>query len=103
MCPSDRIEVVVNVVGVEEIEALNSLNVYPNPAVDQLNVQLDLNSNVALIVELSDITGRTVFTKQNTANGVQNIQIPVQQLAAGMYNLEVTIDGQRLSRKVIVK
>ena len=103
MCPSERIEVVVNVVGVEEIEALNSLNVYPNPAVDQLNVQLDLNSNVALIVELSDITGRTVFTKQNTANGVQNIQIPVQQLAAGMYNLEVTIDGQRLSRKVIVK
>ncbi|MGB0424672.1 MAG: T9SS type A sorting domain-containing protein, partial [Flavobacteriales bacterium] len=103
MCPSDRVEVTVNVVSVNEIEELASLSVYPNPAADVLSVEMELTQSSAVVLTLSDIAGRTVHTEQANILGSSRISIPVEQLQAGVYTLAIQINGQQVVRKIIVE
>lgn len=102
-CVSDRVEVTVNVVSVEEIEELNAFNAYPNPATEQLNVELELTQQSDVIVSLMDVTGRTVYTTQKDMNGANRITLPVNQYQAGIYTLAVQINGQQVVKKIIVE
>ncbi|MEO0404804.1 MAG: T9SS type A sorting domain-containing protein, partial [Bacteroidota bacterium] len=102
-CPSDRVEVTVSVVSVEEIAELSSFNTYPNPADNELNVELELVQNSAVNIELFDISGRTVYSKQANMMGATRTIIPVSQYEAGLYTLAVMINGQRVVEKIIVE
>ena len=102
-CPSDRVEVTVSVVSVDEIEELSSFNTYPNPANNELNVEMVLVQNSTVNIELFDIAGRTVYSKQANMMGATRTIIPVSQYEAGLYTLAVVINGQRVVEKIIVE
>lgn len=66
----------------------NALSVYPNPVHDVLNVS-NINIHAGTVLKITDVYGRTVFTKKAAA---ANEQINVSRLAAGSYLISV-IDG----------
>jgi hypothetical protein len=70
-------------VGVSTNEVVvNALNVYPNPATDQLNVVFDANS--ASSVQLTDLTGKVVSI-QTSKIGANTISFDVANVNAGVY------------------
>ncbi|TGE21409.1 T9SS type A sorting domain-containing protein [Hymenobacter aquaticus] len=81
-----------------------TLQTYPNPATHTLNLALDLPSAAPARIELLTPTGRHVRTalQQNLTAGHQQLSLPVRDLAAGVYLLEVTIGDNILHRKVTV-
>ena len=93
----------MNVVSVNEIEELASLNVYPNPATDALSVEMELTQTSAVVLTMSDIAGRAVYTEQANVLGSSRLNIPVEQLQAGVYTLAIQINGQQVVRKIIVE
>jgi thiol-disulfide isomerase/thioredoxin len=67
----------------------NTLNVFPNPAADQLTV----TSNEAMVtINVMDASGRIVFTQQ-PADQTKQLTIDVSEYAAGMYTVEVVAEA----------
>ena len=70
--------------------SLITLNVYPNPVQDKLNITLGNASNTTYKLRVLTITGIEVIGKSEvTANGT-TISFPVSNLAGGVYTLELT-------------
>ncbi|MEO8147802.1 MAG: choice-of-anchor J domain-containing protein [Bacteroidia bacterium] len=75
-----------------------SIAVYPSPARDIVQVDF-MNSAVSNTkVSVTDITGRTLIEKQfNALAGTNSLKLPVKQLTAGVYFLNVSdLQGKRV-------
>lgn len=70
---------------------LNGLSVFPNPANEQLFIDLDARISTQASVRLTDISGRVVraFEGQSIASGESRLVMNVNDLAAGTYQLSV--------------
>lgn len=87
--------------GNEEVIDNNNLKVFPNPASNVLNIQLDLNKNNSLkTYQIFDIQGKLVYT-QNTTDCL--LDLNVSDYAKGMYILVVNTNNQTLKTKFLVK
>lgn len=75
--------------------------VYPNPA-DPARIHLRLwNANDA-IVQLMTMTGQSIDSRVERQSGDADL-IPSHPLTAGVYLIEVQIEGRKLVRKVVVR
>lgn len=103
-CASSRVEVTVNVVGIEELTNVRELNVYPNPASTELNISLNLISNEKINLNLTDMSGRVVRTVQmNASAGSNQHSFNLSDVAAGIYNLNIQSGGRTATKKVVVQ
>ena len=73
-------------VGMEEATALN-FTVYPNPAAEQVLVAFENNSTGTL--NITDATGRLVYTAQITEVGAVLHPVNVSELASGSYTVQL--------------
>lgn len=76
------------------VEAVTQVAVYPNPFADDINVSLYVeNDQERVTIRLSDAAGRQVYYKEfsglKKGEWRQQLQIPGEQLTAGMYILEI--------------
>ena len=81
-----------------ENNATLSARVYPNPASDLLNVQLDAGAK-NITASVYDLSGRSVYTAV-LPDGNQFF-IPVSTLSTGTYILELKADGGTLRKKFV--
>lgn len=73
-----------------------SLNVYPNPANDVLNIELNIASANNTII-IMDQTGRVV-SQNNTFGASKTANINISNLPAGLYNVIIkTVEGNVVS------
>lgn len=66
----------------------SEFSIYPNPTIGQLNISTNLSGNY--LINLLDISGKTVFTRQDNFG---TSQIDVSQLPKGMYILKISHKG----------
>lgn len=78
-----------------------TINIFPNPASDVINVSFDLGSNSGL-VELFNSFGQVVATQQLNSGVGNNIQIQTGDLEAGLYFVKVTSGESFYSASVLV-
>jgi len=78
--------------------------VYPNPASDVLNLALTLPQTGGVTLELYDLTGRVVATKdiQISSPGEFTEQLDVGGLANGVYTLRATQNSSETFAKVVI-
>jgi len=66
----------------------NTLLFYPNPVKDQARIALEVKESTNLIVNITDLSGRTVlYQEMQLTRGPQEILLNVQSLPAGIYQL----------------
>ena len=92
--------------GIESIEASVGLNIYPNPSSGKVNIDLNLSEqhNVSIIV--TDMLGRTVETIASKSYQVGETTLSIganNTYQAGIYLVNINIDGQRISKKVVIQ
>ena len=92
--------VTANTVGLNEINYVKGISIYPNPANNKLNVSTITNFNNASI-SLYDVTGKLVSKKNNIDGQTQTIDI--RQYSSGLYFVEINQGGDILRRKVIIE
>lgn len=91
-----------NPIGVNELPAIPSVvEVYPNPAVNELNVNTSRLAGSDYVVELYNSTGQLVSTQAADVDGVTTIQ--TENLPAGMYMMNVRNAEGVWTKTVIVK
>lgn len=89
---------------IEDNSLFHGISVYPNPANEELNVVITLTSVEQASVTLIDLTGRRLWLKKEN-DKADNFawKIPVADIAAGNYFVQINVGGQTKSVKVLVK
>ncbi|MEO0334468.1 MAG: T9SS type A sorting domain-containing protein, partial [Bacteroidota bacterium] len=77
-----------------------SLLIYPNPARDQVEVNLPLAQDQMYTLQLYDLYGREVFRQQGAGSVTESI--PLQGQPRGTYLVAVQTGGQRLVQKLVI-
>ncbi len=89
----------------QALAAPAKLNVYPNPFYNALATAITMNDAGTAELVLTDITGRRV-TQQTKAlvKGEQVVRLDgLEQVPAGTYSLNVTVDGKNKGSQMVVK
>ena len=81
-----------------EQDEMFELSIYPNPAIQQTTIMYDFSIYSVLSVEISDITGRIVYTKVLTMN-CSAFVLDVSQFQPGQYFCSVLAGRSTLATK----
>lgn len=84
---------------VGELNEMSMLEVFPNPATDQINVVYDIKSNVN--IQIVDLSGKTVYQTQTKSYGFDKQIIDISQLQTGIYTIVIKSDNSISQRKFI--
>lgn len=81
------------------------MEVYPNPAVDVLNIDFHIREAAEVNINIMDMTGRTVQTQSlgNKEAGEYSTSLSVDQLSTGVYLYMIEAGNQRLVKRVNVQ
>ncbi len=93
----------VVVSGIEEATLANTvIMVYPNPASDVLNVDVELTKTHNVQLRVTDATGKLVYLSQQTASGSFKQPLNTTTFAAGVYVLELKLDNYSTYRRFVI-
>ncbi|MBI3234492.1 MAG: T9SS type A sorting domain-containing protein, partial [Bacteroidetes bacterium] len=81
--------------------SLLKAEVYPNPFRENTTVSFELDKARAVEMMLYDVTGRKVFSSSSKIYNAGQNQIPMQLHAAGIYYLQLVIDGETYTFKLM--
>jgi hypothetical protein len=86
-------------VSLENSELEESINVYPNPFTDNLNILLATNTTEKIRLIIHDLTGKPILNyNQNVVAGENHITLDTPNLGASMYLL--TVSGNKLYKVI---
>jgi hypothetical protein len=82
---------------------LNRLNLYPNPAKNQLKVRFNLLRSEKVNIQVSDLLGRNLTSTEDFFVAGENaIELPVTHLCDGIYILSLTSESGKYSGRIAV-
>lgn len=87
------------ITGINESILANNVSVFPNPANDfvQVNVNCQAESNVK--IELLNAIGEVVFSSEETGSAAFTKQIDCSMFAPGIYFMSVQVGNERVTKK----
>lgn len=98
-----KLDFVISPVGVtEHVMDAASFDVFPNPAANTANVNIKLKESRKISLTVINALGQTISSQDVQANaGDNNVTLDVNKLVAGVYFINVNVDGTNFSKKLI--
>jgi PKD repeat protein len=93
-------------VGLNELENIIELNMYPNPTNASAMLDFTITGNETTKVTVMDIVGRIVEESTTPTINGKNISYTVNKngaLAKGIYIVNIDVNNQRISKKLIIE
>jgi|GEM_PF-562891 len=93
-------------VGIAELpEIASSISVYPNPAKNLTNLNLDLKAKATVNISIVNNLGQTVksVTLGNANAGLNTYQLDITNLSNGIYVIQMNISGQVATRLLSIQ
>lgn len=89
---------------VKDLDAVNSLSVFPNPVSSELNIRFSLTEATPLQVVVYNLLGQPikVLADQNFTAGHQQLKLNVAEFASGLYYIQLSDGNGKLSQKFSV-
>jgi hypothetical protein len=69
--------------------ATSELSIYPNPAAHQLNIIVKSGIQGTAVINILDISGRTIFTDQTSVQTATPVSLDISNLKPGIYYLQI--------------
>ena len=82
------------------INKTNSLNVFPNPTTQNTNLIFDFEEEC--LINIYDIYGLKVYSKQLNSGGLELINLPTENFDAGLYFLVVYKENRVLAKEKLI-
>ncbi|NOQ74709.1 MAG: T9SS type A sorting domain-containing protein [Crocinitomix sp.] len=104
LAPIVRVRLNEGEVSIDEDSNPEFFAFYPNPATDLLNVSLALNNSENTVINVVDIAGKIVNTIQlGAVNGTTQITVPLDNMTAGVYFIELVNSNGKQVKKFVKK
>ena len=92
--------------GTESVETFSveksSINAYPNPFNDMLNIEIDAAENDNITINVYNVSGQIIYTANTgVSDGVNNIEIATSNYGAGVYFINVVGNSINETIKVV--
>ena len=92
----------------EDFELKNSLVIYPNPSTDKFSVSFKMLQSSKVDISMFNINGKkvaSIFNDDITAGAFEYTwnRSSNEDIAAGLYILEVNAGGRKISKKLVLK
>jgi hypothetical protein len=91
------------ILGVNDINEIENINVYPNPTSGQLNVALTTTLNDDVTFQIVDMMGKIVSSETIAINGNYTYTTTVNDLSSGIYMVNVITSKGKSIHKFIVE
>jgi len=93
------------IIGIEDHNlTANRVDVYPNPATDQLTVMLQLKAKSSVTIGIYNVSGRKMYSENVIADaGKSTSTVDISQLSAGVYEVRITGAAFSVSEKIVKK
>jgi hypothetical protein len=89
---------------ISELAISDQVRIYPNPATDFAMIDLNLDKDATVMVNVIDMTGKVVGTQNyGIVNSSTELPINTSLLNAGVYTIEVILDGVRGTKRLIIE
>jgi hypothetical protein len=91
------------VVGVEENKTENvEVSIYPNPAKNNANVEINLVKDEPVTITVLSVMGQVVYSQtfNNLAVGKQTVSLNCENWSNGIYNVNISTSNGNVSRKL---
>ena len=76
---------------------------YPNPATDMTNIEFNITSTSEVTVQVINALGQVVYTNDmGDVNGAQKVQVNTTDFEAGMYLVQINVNGSVITKRVSV-
>ncbi|NNF02600.1 MAG: T9SS type A sorting domain-containing protein [Bacteroidia bacterium] len=79
---------------------ISMMEIYPNPVINVLNVEIDISSPIKGTYRLVDISGREIKSgKRTLTTGINGIQINVSDLDFGLYLVMIELEDKIITKR----
>jgi hypothetical protein len=89
--------------GIDDI-SLGNISLYPNPATNEVFVALKDTNFSNFEIKIANSLGQTLQTlNESSLNGSTEVAINVSSYRTGLYFVTIEIDGQSVTKKLVIK
>jgi len=89
---------------IEEDIRFSSLQVFPNPTENFINIALDWENTANAQINLLNMQGQTIWSSvEQMYKGANQFSISVGDYPKGMYLLRINLENKQVTRRIIVK
>ncbi len=106
VCPSDRTPVTVEYIDISGLieEQISGVSIYPNPAINWVNVEFNVSELATALLEVTDMTGRKVVVMDlGTVSGKVTHTLQTDAFAQGVYNVTLKVGSKTYHSLVVIK
>lgn len=90
------------VIAIKNEDGLNTMQLFPNPATDVLQLQIPAGIKTTAMVSIVDMMGRTIRSNSiGLIEGINASSIPVRELEPGTYQLIIAYDNEKQVKSFI--
>ncbi len=91
-------------VGIEEIQTLAGVNLYPNPVSQEATIDVNLTEATNVVVLVYDITGKVVANifQGQMSSGMNTLKVDASNLQAGIYFTTIVSTNAKKTLKMVV-
>lgn len=85
------------------VKSIGTMNVYPNPATNNVSISLNLDKSSDVTVMVTDILGKViaVYNEGQLSEGSSTIAVDVANLPAGTYNINVVAEDGMMAKTIV--
>jgi PKD repeat protein len=92
-----------NAVGLKDLQAAASVNIYPNPSTGLFNVRLNGLESETSTISVFNLVGDLLYTQVvETTGGQLNTDLSLNNASNGIYFLQVTSGSKTLAQKLVI-
>ncbi|MFK8037477.1 MAG: PKD domain-containing protein [Crocinitomicaceae bacterium] len=81
----------------------SSVNVFPNPATDFINVEFNSNGSVLNSVKMFDLSGKLIHQEDMNGSELNIVTVNTQNIEPGTYLVQMSFNNKLVNQKVIIK
>jgi len=85
--------------GIEDLNALNAVLLFPNPVSDELIVDLSAVAGEEVTIELFDLFGKLIAT--STSQNASSVSMDMNGFANGMYQVKLSAGEAQITKRII--
>lgn len=91
-------------VGIQDLEGVNAVAVYPNPAKNFATVLVNATTSADAIVTVTSITGAEIISPiaASLHSGNNSIKVNTSDIPAGIYFVTLTVNGNSTTTRLII-
>ena len=88
-------------INVNALSGIELINIYPQPATNELFIDAAVNDARSIIVQIYDINGKILYNEEMPGQDI--LVVDVRKFKDGIYVLKIMLENQVYSRKILIE